>query len=115
MRQVVIPLKKRNYNIFTKAELVAFLNRYEENFMYCTSPFDIMAEIRMDSLLLEIDKVNQVGKRLIKEYEKTGNVENYLLAARKNSEKWEKLHEEYEQIEKIRFQELERSLKDENS
>lgn len=108
-------MKKRNYNIFTKAELVAFLNRYEENFMFCYSVFDTLADERINSLTREIDKINQTGKRLIKEYEKTGNVERYLLAARENSKKWEKLHAEYDRIEKLRFQELKRGSKNENS
>lgn len=94
---------KNNYNIFTKKELAEFLSKYENNFRMIDTPFDIMVDKKMDSIMDEIDKVNKNGKQLTCEFETLKDRISSAIKIMENSEKWQRLNKEYEKFHKLRF------------
>lgn len=95
--------KHHDYNIFFKKELALFLQKNEENFIYITSPYDIILGQQINDILEKIDENIKYGKALIEEYDKTNDVVKYLTETRKNNAEWERLHKEYDRLEKLRF------------
>ena len=96
-------MKHHDYNIFSKKELALFLQKNEENFIYITSPYDIILSEQINDILEKIDKNIKYGKALTKEYGKTKDAIKYLTEVRKNNAEWERLHKEYDRLEKLRF------------
>jgi hypothetical protein len=96
-------LKKHDYTIFTKQELTNFLQKYESNFMYIDSPYDIILSIQMDNVSKLLDENLKYGKQLNEEYERTKDGLTYLVASKKNNDEWQKLDKEYDRLSKLRF------------
>ena len=94
---------KNNYNIFTKKELAEFLGKYENNFRMIDTPFDIMVDKKMDSIMDEIDKVNKNGKQLTCEFETLTDRISSAIKIMENQEEWQRLNKEYEKLYKLRF------------
>jgi len=98
---------KHDYNIFTKQELVSFLQNYEKNFMYIDTPYDIIIEQKMDAVMKKIDKNLEHSELLIEEFKKTNDGFKYLIESKKKNEEWDRLHKEYDRLEKLRFPSME--------
>lgn len=54
-----------DYNYFTKAELVSFLNEHGSNFKYTTKPYQIILDKKMDEINKKIDKTLDHNAELI--------------------------------------------------
>lgn len=94
---------KRNYNIFTKQELVDFLSKYEDNFLYLDKPFDIMIKHKMDAVMEAIDNVNHEHEKLNCSPITTDEKLAYMLQIHEINARWMKLNNEYERLTKLRF------------
>ena len=92
-----------NYNIFSKQELVSFLQKNETNFRYIDSPYNIILDIKIDAVLKKIDRNLERSEALSKEYESTKDGIKYLIESKKKNEEWFRLNKEYERLEKLRF------------
>lgn len=97
-----------NYNIFTKQELVSFLQKYEKSFLYyIDSPYNIILDQKMDAIMKKIDKNLEHSKALSEEFKKTNDGFKYLIESKKKNEEWDRLHKEYDRLEKMRFPSME--------
>ncbi len=96
-------MKKHDYSIFSKKELALFLQNNEDNFRYITSPYDIILDQQINDTLEKIDENIKYGKALIEEYGKTNDAIKWLTETKKNNAEWERLHKEYDRLEKLRF------------
>lgn len=94
---------KRDYNVFTKQELVEFLSKYEDNFLYLDKPFDIMIGKKMDAIMDAMDKVNHEHRKLNHAPATFDEKFAYLSKMNKNNAEWIKLNNEYERLSKLRF------------
>lgn len=93
---------KRKYDIFTKKELVQFLNQYEGMFRMIDSPFNIMIDKKMDAVMDKISQTNKKSRSLTEDSQGTISYDT-LLEIRKNHEQWNKLNKEYDRLSKLRF------------
>lgn len=93
---------KRKYEIFTKKELIQFLNKYEGMFHMKDSPFNIMIDKKMDVVMAKISQTNKKSRSLTEDSQGTISYDT-LLEIRKNHEQWNKLNKEYDRLSKLRF------------
>ena len=96
-----------DYNIFTKQELVSFLQKHEKNFIYIDTPYDIIIDQKMDAVMKKIDKNLEHSKSLSEEFKKTKDGFKYLIESKKKNEEWDRLNKEYDRLEKLRFPSVE--------
>ena len=94
---------KHNYNIFTKQELVNFMQQNESNYRYMTSPFDVIIEAKMDAISARIYDNLKASEDISAEYKRTKDGFKYMNELQKNVDEWGKLNEEYDRLEKLRF------------
>lgn len=94
---------KHNYNVFSKQELVAFLSKYEDNFLCLDNPFDMMLNVKLDELMRQIHSVNQESGELNTSFETMEDKLQYLSEIQKINSRWQKLDKEYDRLSKLRF------------
>ena len=94
---------KHNYNIFTKQELVSFIQKYEKNFMFFVTPYDVILDQKIDAVIKKIDKNSEHSKAISEEFKKTNDSLKYLIECKKTNEEWDRLNKEYDRLEKLRF------------
>lgn len=97
---------KHNYNIFSKQELVSFIQKHEKDFRYIVSPYDSILDQKMDAILKKIDKNLEHSTALNEEYNRTKDGFKYLVESKKKNDEWYELNKEYDRLEKIRFPEV---------
>lgn len=93
-----------DYNQFTKAELVEFLNKHEDDFRYITKPYLIILEEKMDKVMKQIDKSINEGKILIERLEnEPENISKIHLDIWENNKKWNRLSKKYDELSKLAY------------
>lgn len=96
---------KRDYSIFTKKELVEYLNKYDTNMWSLHGMFENLIERKMNKIILEMEEQNKAGEQLIDKLD--GNSEEIkwskMLEIKNNHENWDKLSKEYDKLSKFRF------------
>ncbi len=96
-----------NYNIFTKQELVSFLQKHDKDFRYIDSPYDIIIDQKMDAVMKKIDENLERSKALSEEYKRTKDGIKYFVESKKKNDEWYRLNKEYDRLEKMRFPSVE--------
>lgn len=94
---------KHNYSIFSKQELVSFLQKYENNFRLIDSPYIYILDQQMDAVMKKIDKNLECSIAIREEYNKTKDGIKYLVESKKKNGEWDRLNKEYDRLEKMRF------------
>lgn len=93
-----------DYNQFTKAELVSFLNEHEGDFKYITKPYLIILEEKMDKVMKQIDKSINEGETLLERLKnEPENTSEIYLAILKNNKEWNLLHEKYDKLSELTY------------
>lgn len=95
--------KGNDYNIFTKQELVNFLNKYDSYCWHIHNPFDIMIEDKMDAIMKRMDEINCSQHDLNIEFKSFDEKVKWISATEENNKQWKKLIMEYEWLSKLRF------------
>ena len=72
-----------NYNVFSKQELVSFLQKNEKSFKYIDSPHDIILDEKMNAVMKKIDKNLEYSRVLSEEFKKTNDGIKYLTESKK--------------------------------
>jgi len=98
---------KHNYDIFSKKELVSFLQKYENNFRLIDSPYSHILDQKLDTVLKKIDKNLEHSTAISEEYNRTKDGHKYLVESMKKNNEWDKLNKEYDRLEKMRFPSVE--------
>lgn len=93
---------KSKYNIFTKEELVNFMEKNEKNFHFLISPYKTMLEVKMDDVMRKLDKNLAESKKLLSML-KEDNSYKTTLKIKENHEQWQKLDKEYDRLSELRF------------
>ena len=86
---------KYDYGVFTKTELVEFLNEHGENFKYSTKPYQIM----LDKKIEETNKKIEQNINKSEELTANGNITRYW----ENHQEYVLLNKEYDKLTKLRF------------
>ncbi len=94
---------KNKYDIFTKGQLVEFLNKYEGMFRMIDTPFDIMVGEKMNLIMDAIDKCNNRVQVLNENFKTSEDKIDCMIEITKNHEEWNKLNKEYEKLSVLRF------------
>lgn len=96
---------KHDYSIFSKKELSDFLEKYENMFRILDSPLNLLISVKMDSVMHEIEKVNNNFHLLNMQYSQSEEKDNiaYIVKTVENHKKWNKLNEEYDRLSELRF------------
>lgn len=96
---------KHDYSIFSKKELSYFLEKYENMFRMLDSPFNILVSLKMDSVMHEIEEVNNNFHLINMEYNQAEEKDNiaYLVKTVENHKKWDKLNKDYDRLSELRF------------
>ena len=96
---------KHDYSIFSKKELSDFLEKYENMFRILDSPFNLLISVKMDSVMHEIEKVNNNFHLLNMQYSQSEEKDNiaYMVKTVENHKKWNKLNKEYDRLSELRF------------
>lgn len=92
-----------NYNVFSKQELVSFLQKNEKSFKYIDSPYNIILDVKMDVVMKKMDENLERSEALSKEYKSTKDGIKYLIESKEKNEEWFRLNKEYNRLEKMRF------------
>jgi len=91
-----------DYNKFTKAELVSFLNKYGDDFKYITKPYLIILEEKMKNIMNEIYKINDNNEKLLERLkiqpDKTTEIYLEIMA---NNKRWNLLYQEHDKLSEI--------------
>ena len=89
-----------DYNQFTKAELVSFLNKYGDDFKYIAKPYQVILEEKINKKHDEIDRLNSDNRLLIDKLKNA--TEDKIIAISKeideNNRKWNKLNLELDKL-----------------
>lgn len=85
---------KQDYNLFTKKELVDFLNEYEGRFTCYQTPFMVLIQKKIYETLNQMDVCNHAASLL-----DLDNIEEYI----KIHKRWEKLQKRLDSLEKIAY------------
>lgn len=85
---------KKDYNLFTKKELVDFLNEHEGQFTCFQTPFMVLIQKKIDETLNEMNVCNHAASLL-----DLDNIEEYI----KINKRWEKLQKQFDSLEKIAY------------
>ena len=93
---------KSKYNIFTKEELVNFMEKNEKNFRFLISPYKTMLEVKMDDVMRKLDKNLAESKKLLSML-KEDNSYKTALKIKEGHEQWQKLDKEYDRLSELRF------------
>lgn len=96
---------KHDYSIFSKKELSNFLEKYENMFRMLDSPFNLLISVKMDSVMHEIDEVNNNFHLMNMQYSQSEEKDDisYLVKTIDNHRKWNKLNKEYDRLSELRF------------
>ena len=94
---------KNKYDIFTKGQLVEFLNKYEGMFRMIDTPFNIMVGEKMNFIMNAIDKSNNRAKVLNENFKTSEDKIACMIEITKNHEEWSKLNKEYDKLSDLRF------------
>jgi hypothetical protein len=86
---------KYDYSIFTKAELVEFLDEHGNDFKYSTKPYQIILDNKIEKLNKEIEKNINRSEELTA----NGNITKYW----ENHQEYLKLNKEYDKLTKLRY------------
>lgn len=92
-----------DYNSFTKAELVSFLNKYGDDFKYTHKPYSIMLNERQDRVFDELDKLSKENDRLLAKLNNSIDEDKFKIVSylQGNYEKWDKLHKQLDKYSKL--------------
>lgn len=88
-----------DYNYFTKAELVSFLNKHGDDFKYTTKPYQIILEKKIKDIENNIERALQENTFLI---EQLKNTEPCIGEAMKIGVQLNENHETYRRLERKR-------------
>lgn len=93
---------KHDYNIFTKAELVGFMQKHGNDFRYISKPYDVILTNRLDTIDEKINKNIEQSKKLTKQLDNNRTFENAILCS-ENHKKWRTLQKERDKVEALLF------------
>jgi hypothetical protein len=94
---------KHNYNVFTKDELVKFMNNYENNFLYIDSPYDVIIGCRMDEVMKKMEQNSKAAAQYEEDYKRDKDGLKYMTAVMKHNKEYDKFRKEYDRLSKLRF------------
>lgn len=90
-----------DYNYFTKAELVSFLNEYGKDFRYIREPYSVIIKDKQNNIFNELQKLGNVNDGLILKLKASTDVKEQLKIHQQlaiNHMKWEKLHKKLDEL-----------------
>jgi hypothetical protein len=93
------------YNIFSKSDLVEFLEKHEKNYRFIDSPYNIMLDKKMNDVMKKLDINLERSKAANAAYEQSKGEIKYLVASKKLNSEWINLNKEYDRLSKLRFKE----------
>lgn len=92
-----------DYNIFTKAELVHFLQNNERNYKYLTPPYQVMLGDKMNKIMKEMERSTAIGDNLVEQLKDKPKDIEITAKYINNHREWQRLNKEYDRLSNMLF------------